>query len=67
MTLDLCQLIHYSIQSTKNLTFQQLKSMRGKHQHVGLTAVTVIDSSATRMNSPENQKVSEENQMFSWA
>jgi hypothetical protein len=41
--------------------------MRGKHQHVGLTAVTVIDSSATRMNSPENQKVSEENQMFSWA
>jgi hypothetical protein len=41
--------------------------MRGKNQHVGLTAITVRHFSATRMNSPENQKVFEENQMFSWS
>jgi hypothetical protein len=55
------------MQTTKILTFQQMKSMRGKNQHVGLTAIIVIHFSATRMNSPKNQKVSEENQMFSWA
>jgi hypothetical protein len=38
-----------------------MKLVRGKYQHVGLTAITVIHFSATRMNSPENQKVSEEN------
>jgi hypothetical protein len=41
--------------------------MRGKNQHVGLNAISVIHFSATRINSPENQKVSEENQIFSWA